>query len=335
MGFWPHSCNDADELCRGNLNEVAVKQPFVISELNPDEIPEACELFHRVFGQAVGPDHWRWKYMQGPRLGCVNVVLRGAGGELLGHAGASIFPGCLAGATLSMAQVCDLMIDSSVRGGMEPDSAYQMLFNTLRDRLGARISEPYGYGFAGIRPFKLGTRKGFYRELRRHYPGYFSAPKSQRWISGLWTAEEIDWDIRLLDNVWSRRVPEIRYPIVLRTGSYLGWRYRDHPANEYRLWLLSHLTRDRGWFITRSMPDGEVCIVDALLPESVDPQRQVLALVNALASTLTSAPPVYAWFLPAREGNPAYPVIGGEFSVKQWHTQDPDPKFQPGDTDVY
>jgi len=306
----------------------------VISELEPGDIPQACQLFHRVFGHSVSAEHWRWKYMQGPRLGGLNFVARDAAGQLTGHAGASIFPGVMQAASLSMAQLSDVMVDSSARGGYSASTVYPRLMKTMQEALGNRFAAPYAYGFAGVRQFKLGIRLGYYRELQRYRPAYFTPASPTAWSGAFWLAREMEWDLARLDKIWARRLPEIRRPTVSRSGAYLAWRYRDHPVNRYQLWLLSHLSRDRGWCITRTMPEGEICIVDALLP-AADSSRSLATLAAALAKSLPKLPPIYSWLLQTGQSQSVEPVVGGEFKLDHWHTEYPDPQFQPGDTDVY
>jgi hypothetical protein len=145
----------------------------------------------------------------------------------------------------------------------------------------------------------------------------------------------IDWDIPRLDKIWQRLAPNLTRPMVARSAAYLVWRYRDHPANSYQLWLLSRFFSDCGWFITRAMPNGEICIVDVLLAEATDPAPWVAALRSSLSLSHGKPPPICAWFLPLRENQSVEPIIGIEIRVKDWHTHYPSPIFQPGDTDVY
>ena len=315
--------------------QVGLDMSILIGELDLKEIPQACELFHRVFGQTISPSHWHWKYTQGPRLGGLNLVARTPAGELVGHVGSSIFPGVLGASQLSMAQVCDVLVDRSARGGLDVNSVYPRLIKALQQALQTHFVAPYAYGFAGVRPFKLGSRMGFYRELQQCRPGYFGPPEASRWGSALWTAREAAWDTHRLDKICTRQAQASEQPIVLRTGAYLTWRYHQHPVNSYRLWFLRHLMRDRGWFITRAMPNGELCIVDAMLPKLADPLMLTAALATALAASPQPATPIYAWFLPASESQGVEPIIGSEVKVNHWHTQFPSPRFQPGDTDVY
>lgn len=303
----------------------------VISELDVGDIPQACELFHNVFGVTISPAHWRWKYLEGPRLAGLNLVTHADNGDLVGHVGSSIFPGVMGGVAVSMAQLCDFMVHSSARGGYSASTVYPKLMKAMQHALINRFAAPYAYGFAGVRQFKLGIRLGYYRSIESYRPAYATPDK----VAAFWQAKACDWDLQRLDRIWRRRVSGIRRPMVARSGAYLGWRYRDHPTNPYQLWILSHLSRDRGWFITRTMPNGEVCVVDALLPGDANPSRLLATLASALASTLPALPPIYSWFFQSETNRQIEPVIGGEFQLGQWHSHDPDPIFQPGDTDVF
>ena len=306
-----------------------------ICELDPADIPEACQLFQNVFGSAITPEHWRWKYLEGPRLGGVNLIARGARGEMLAHTGGSVFPGDMCGASRSMVQLSDFMVDSAARGGYSVSTVYPRLMRAMQEAVGDRFAEPYAYGFAGVRQFKLGIRLGYYRVLQHYRPAYFTPVALTAWGSALWRSSCVDWDSARLDKIWSRRVPEIRCPTVLRTGAYLTWRYRDHPVHSYQLWLLCHLSRDRGWFITRVMPNGEICVVDALLPATANPSELLAVLALAIAGSTPVLPPIYSWLFQSSQDSTVEPVVGGEFKLTHWHSDEPSPAFQPGDTDVF
>ncbi len=306
-----------------------------ICELAAADIPEACRLFQNVFGSAITPEHWRWKYLEGPRLGGVNLIARGANGELLAHTGGSVFPGVMCGASRSMVQLSDFMVDSAARGGYSVSTVYPRLMRAMQETVAKRFTEPYAYGFAGVRQFKLGIRLGYYRVLQHYRPAYFAPAASSAWGSALWRARSIDWDTARLDRIWSRRIAEIHRPSILRNGAYLAWRYRDHPVHSYQLWLLSHLSRDNGWFITRIMPNGEICVVDALLPAKTNASEMVAVLALAIAGSTPALPPIYSWLFQSSQDSAVEPVVGGEFKLAHWHSDEPSPAFQPGDTDVF
>lgn len=317
---------------------------ITISELLPADIPQACALFQRVFGHPVAPAQWLWKYIDGPRLGSLNWVARHGTGQLIGHIGATVFAGTAQGKAISMAQVCDVMVDKEARGGLNASTVYPQLIHALQTSLKERFNQPFAYGFSGLRPYKLGHRLGFYQERQHCRPGYFEPATRFDWSASLWRLRPSDWPLPTLDALWARQLPVQSGPTVNRTGAYLAWRYRDHPSHHYQLWLISHLGQHQGWLITREMPNGHVCIVDALLPPKAKVQGLVQKLYQALnppaKHTSPATPPVaprplYAWFLPNQETPLPEPNIASEVLLGAWQTQHPAPQFQPGDTDVF
>jgi hypothetical protein len=325
-----------------------------VVDLPADAVGQACELFSNVFGHPVTPGQWQWKYHAGPRLGQVNVAARNADGRWVGHAGASVFPGTFRGLALPMAQVCDIMVERGVRGGLGGQGVYPRLVAGLRERLKARFPGVYAYGFPGTRPFRLGERIGFYRRLAECRvatldPAAPSLPRVRTW-----TAVEAVWDGPRLDRLWARLGPAQPAPAVTRTGAWLAWRYRDHPQHAYRLWILRRWFRDAGWLVTRAMPDGTVYLVDAFLPSAADAAAACAALCTALATGAAEAgvaagggaapggtagpaaagPPLLRTWLALPQPVPS-PIVPTEFIADRWHDDWPAPAFQPGDTDVF
>ena len=311
-----------------------MNQPVDIIELSTECIPQVCGLFTAVFGHPVTPSQWCWKYHQGPRLGSLNLVARDMQGRLVGHAGASVFPGSFRGGVLPMAQVCDIMVLPDARGGLGQQGTYPSLIEALRLRLQVRFPGVLAYGFPGTRPFRLGERIGFYRrfyDIQESTQDVVASPLS-RWPQS-WRAVPADWAASTLDRVWSRLGPSQSGPLVARTADYLVWRYRDHPQHSYRLWLCHSWWRDTGWLVTRALPDGTECIVDAMLSKPTDAPIAVAALGRAMAAQTGVLPTVRTW-LPLPEPA-ATPIVATEFRVQNWHADWPVPVFQPGDTDVY
>jgi hypothetical protein len=305
-----------------------------IGELSSAEVPSFCALFHTVFGASVTPRQWAWKYTQGPRLGSVNIVARDHQGNIVGHAGASVFPGICTQSSLAMAQVCDVMVSKNLRGGFEASGVYHRLMQALQNTLHQSFTNPYAYGFAGVRPFKLGQRMGFYRESHLCRPGYLHHLPPHK-VPRLWSVQAAHWDAQRLDRLWAPYAKSISLPTVSRTGAFLQWRYASHPNNTYKLWVVRHLLQDKGWFITRTLPNDEVCVIDALLPDHAHAPTLTAALDAALTRVQGRALPIFAWNLQTPQSTLVEPVVGGEVKVAQWHTQLPHPAFHPGDTDVF
>lgn len=301
------------------------------------DIAQACSLFERVFGHSTTEDAWRWKYDHGPRMPSINVVVRGPTGQLLGHAGASIFPGMAGGKEIAMAQICDIMVDPAARSGLEPGGVYATLVKTLQSYLQQQYPRVYAYGFAGIRPYKLGHRMGFYRAVHQCRTAYIDASMATTptWHERLWLVSPISFDSARLDRIWARRAPHLTRPTVARTGAYLEWRYARHPANHYRIWAVRRWCTDQGWLVTRDMPNAEVCIVDALLPANANASVVSMALIRKYRELGSQTPKMYAWFMETPQSRLLEPVMGCEVKVGSWHDDIPAPRFHPGDTDVY
>lgn len=308
-----------------------------IQELPSIQHEDACGLFNQVFGLALTPRHWRWKFQQGPRLGSVNMVARLPDGELIGHLGASVLAGVQQGRSLPMAQVCDLMIAAGMRGGYGRAGIYPGLAAAVQQKLAERFAGVYAYGFAGIRPFQLGERMGFNRRLLVCEASTMQASARLGLVDAVWSAQEAGWDQERLQRLWNRLADRSVAPMVARTGEFMCWRYRDHPDQPYRLWILRRLMRDVGWLVTREMPAGELYVVDALLPETGPaPARSAcLALRRALSGSATSLPVIKTWLAPRGCKREATPIVAGEYRVDRWHADLPTPAFQPGDTDVF
>ncbi len=307
--------------------------PPDILELPAESIPQACELFSAVFGHPVTPAQWRWKYQQGPRLGSLNLVARDAQGRLVGHAGATVFAGSFRGSTLPLAQVCDIMVLPDARGGLGQQATYPRLFEALRLRLQARFPGVLAYGFPGTRPFKLGERLGFYRRFYDVRESTLAAAGGRSRGFQPWRVAPADWTAAPVDRIWSRCGPLQPGPLVARTADYLAWRYRDHPQHGYRLWACRHWWREAGWLVTRTLPDGTECVVDALLPDPAEAPAVLAALSRAMAADTGTVPTLRTW-LPLPQPVTT-PIVAIEIRVQDWHLDWPAPLFQPGDTDVY
>lgn len=306
-----------------------------ISPLHAGQDSEACGLFLSVFGHAVSPAQWHWKYRLGPRLGSINMLARDGAGELVGHVGASVFPGAAQGRSLPMAQICDIMVNRHARGGLGAQNVYPQLVRAVQRALREQFPGVFAYGFPGLRPFKLGERLGFYRQIYRCEATRLT---HDRWLDPhtlLWSAAEIGWDIPRLERLWQRHCNHDRTPAVARTGAYLCWRYRDHPVHAYRIWILRRLFQDAGWMVTRAMPDGETCMVDALLLSPFQADAASAALGRALAKVDGTPSVINHWLRSCRHPAQPTPIVATEFKVTHWHDQGPQPHFLPGDTDVF
>jgi hypothetical protein len=308
---------------------------FDITALSQEETTEARALFSSVFNHSIPAGQWNWKYAQGPRLGSINLVARTPAGELIGHIGCLLFPGVCKGRPLVFAQVCDVMVSRSGRGGLESSGVYPQLAKAMQQALRARAGEVFAYGFPGVRPFRLGERMGFYRcryavHSSRFEAGNANGPGLQ--ANSLVPAE---WNPGRLDAIWSRHAGRQNTPALARTGAYLQWRYAAHPERSYKLWIFRRFWKDMGWLVTSSMPNHDEVMVDSLLPPHISVEAACQLLRQSLKAMQHPVAAIIHWLGPCGPSTQANGIIAIEFRVNEWQTQYPCPVFQPGDTDVF
>ena len=308
---------------------------FIISELKITEINSICELFQLVFSTPIHPEQWVWKYQNGPRLGSLNMVAHDFSGKLVGHVGASVFAGVYDKKPIAMVQICDVMVDKNSRNAYSLNSIYPSLMKAMQAELNRRFELIFVYGFVGIRPFNLGNRLGFYRQIRPYQYQILDINSSKDYRDILLRVESSDWDLVRLDTVWKRRLNEQQRPILSRTSDYMLWRYKTNPVNTYKLWIVNDLFFDTGWFVTREMPNGEICIIDSLIPENVYLNRYLNALRVAINKIYKNNPAITGWIGLDNNEATSNSNISIEIRITDWWPQLKDPLFQPGDTDVY
>jgi hypothetical protein len=313
--------------------------------LSDAEIPQACDLFARVFGHSTQPDHWVWKYQHGPRLAGLNLVIRNASGQLVGHVGASVFAGQMQGRTVPMAQLSDVMVDPAARGSFDTQGVYAQLMRGMQQALYTQFPGVFAYGFVGIRPYRLGARMGLYKSQHECRAGLMPAEQAQGWRDWLCTAHALSWEEattqNLFERIWRKTAPNIARPTLQRSNAYMQWRYAKHPQHSYQLWAIRTWGRTTGWVVTRCMPSGQHTLIDLLPTQpgaiaSAHTRASLSAVARALQAQQPKSPiTLSAWNIETPESRSLEPVIGVEFRVGDWHALAQPPVFVPGDTDVF
>lgn len=305
---------------------------YVIRDAGESSVESLCQLFEQVFGKAVDPAVWRWKYLDEALSGHENVVLADESGAILGHAGAIILPGSHEGRPVPIAQLCDVMLAPAARGQFGPGGPYASFMKALIAKLQSRLPGGLYYGFPGHRPFRLGERLGLYRgtgpisELRE-------TVHPRRW-SG-WRICELDWQDPLLDRLW---VSHAGRPgcLLVRDRRYLSWRYARNPLWRYRLLGLRSGFKVSGWMVVKREGALLRCI-DRLVDET-----RLNESLNALAAYAgASGASEMSWW-PAgfqpRAGTVTLhdtQLIGVVLPASAPEFAAVTPFWQPGDADVY
>jgi hypothetical protein len=348
---------------------VIIGESLALSRLgaSPDDIAGVCRLFQDVFGQPITESTWRWKYLSAPGGVAYNWVAHEAERNThpLGHVGCLVLPGWWQGQPALMAHLTDVMVHSSVRAGLSRGSVYGRLMVTMAKELRAledsRQTPVFAYGFPGRRPSRLGQRMGLYRPLLpnlqqpvwTHHvpvaaPVALSAPVLQA------------RNLRLSQFIAPAPAPiPAVLPSLHKNATYLQWRYAAHPGRSYRLWTMAeHWGRPTGWAVTST--GTESWVVDANLPAFPDTPDTWSAVLCALAA----ATGCHTWrsWRPAGQAGiidlaDASLIVPGQFRVEnilesdrrlmsemspkhgsrlqQSQRETDQPRFHPGDTDVF
>lgn len=334
-------------------------------KLNPHtDFPAVCQLFETVFHLPMTPAYWQWKYQQGPDTGSFSIVVEHMEtGRVIGHMGVLMLAGMHGGKALRMGQVCDVMLHPEYRSGIGPQSTYWRMNHALRQLAHApRAQEQpplYMYGFAGLRPAKLGERIGVYRRLQI-CTEYTTVPEAQgrQPLQQLWRRLN-PWQLRaqamqeavalqsdaLLDGIWQRHSHAVqqhaelrRTPHVIKNAAYLRWRYLMHPQQRladaqplYTLWLLLKGSQPMGWLVTRMQP--QPIVVDSCLPpEWTQAALRALPMPSHESGSATGW---LSWLAQSQAPAKPTPIHAMEVLGQPFHPDWPSPDFQPGDTDVF
>ena len=337
------------------MSALLLQPPFLLSER---EDALACELFEQVFKHSTSLAQWRWKYREGPRLGGVNVGIKSAQGKLVAHAGASVFEGQYKDAQglikrLPMAQVCDVMVHESARDGVTHQGAYGQVNHALQASLAKAYPGVYAYGFAGIRPYKLGLKMGMYKchqecrmgqlKLMQAPDTHAPLPKEQFQIEPLHIEPSEFLKHHAQFDEWAHAWGATDAPKILRTGAYLQWRFVQNPNAHYQFWLYSQDGETKAWFVTRKLSPGHLTVVDALMHPNLQPhaaqaiyQPHLLnqGLNRALNEGNSQTQSVSSWHIQTEDSFKLEPIKACEVRMGEWHACKP-PQFWPADTDVF
>lgn len=222
---------------------------------------ELITLFGDVFGHPISSAHWRWKYP----LNTENQSLIALAGEhVIAHYGVSPRNICVSGNHLLAAQVGDIMVDSSHRGGLVTSSYAQVAYITMM-QMQEQISEDplwtdytVGFGFPHGRHMKMARRLALYNDGGNVHLVRFltsNAPGSST-FSLVTTFDDA------LKRIWNSANKQLKASLngacmVDRSWLYLLERYRFHPQNEYQIAASVDAV-----FVLSLFPDGIYRVVD-------------------------------------------------------------------------
>lgn len=312
----------------------------ILQHQNHNEATDFCYLFENVYENPIDVKTWHWKY-HGALFGkSFQLVARLTGsGEMVGHIGAVILPGRLSSNDnhrIHWAQIGDIMVHKCARSDLRAGGLYQQLVLRMQQELHKFKQNDlmFAYGFPGLRPFTLGQRLGYYREIYRCQEFEYShEPEVAWWRRHYWRPLRIR---QVLANESLESANKIEkelntVPRLIKDSQYLEWRYRNHPNRRYKIWWIhKYGNPPSGWLVTSETEDAlSVIIVDSLIPQN-DHQAAIQALITRYPNHR-----ITGWLNMEHCTSLSTPIVATEFGTPDFHKLLPQPSFQPGDTDVF
>lgn len=259
-----------------------------------------------------------------------------------------------------MAQVCDVMVHESARNTVTHQGAYGQVIHALQTQLAQAFPGVFAYGFAGIRPYKLGAKMGLYKchqdcrmgQVQMHAHAHATESSERQsvgaWLSSFFNSEKFTplnfnaqepaafQKYQSQFDEWAHAWGVTDAPKVLRTAAYLQWRFIQNPNAQYQFWLYSKGGKNLAWCVTREFTPGQITVVDALMHPKL--QQNILSAfqkqtpINTQLRTQIQS--VSSWHIQTPESLKLEPIKACEVKVGDWHTCQP-PLFWPADTDVF
>lgn len=224
---------------------------------------ELMTLYQAVFGHAISDEYWRWKYPSDTEN---QTLIALSGRQVIAHYGVSPRRIRASAKPLLAAQVGDVMVDSTHRGGLVTSSFAQVAHITMMQMQKEVQSDPYwtdytvGFGFPHGRQMKMARRLSLYHDggdVRLVSFRFAQLPSSIDVVS-------LELDSAAAKAAWEQAYPALNASLseschVDRDWRYLLERYCYHPEKSYTCVALPD-----AMFILSLFPDGVYRVIDYL-----------------------------------------------------------------------
>lgn len=194
-----------------------------------DDREAIAQLFQTVFGYALSPELWRWKYGDGRG----NAILAYHGESLVAHYGAMYRDILFDGRRDWALQVGDVMVHPAHRAVMTKQGAFFQMTATWDEVYG-----PLAFGFPTRRSMQLGERLGIYADAGRVVELQWTPrPARARLMTHLVPLRtDSAAHARRADALWARMAAEFpKGAVGIRDWAWLSHRFLQHPTRRYEV----------------------------------------------------------------------------------------------------
>ncbi len=255
---------------------------FTVRQLDASDAPAMRQLFQYVFKKDMSQALWDWKYRRA--LSATLGVFRD--GELVAHYGGMGAEISLKGEPAKAIQVCDVMVNPSVRQAVRNGSPFFLSTSAFLERF-IGYNQPFllGYGFPSDRHMALAAHLGLYAPVGKMWELHWelTAPPRQPLLQTMVrvTPENFEAHRATLDALWQELCAGLGDRIVVRKDAdFVAWRYLRHPQEWYEVLLVTQRFTGKPLGLCVLKPEAErVQLMDVIGPVRLMPQVMRSALV--------------------------------------------------------
>lgn len=244
----------------------ALNEEYLIRPYTEKDEDKAASLWELAFEKSFPEEVWRWKYHTGPFQNKILLCCDKNERIIVLYGGIPYRANCN-GAGMEISHLMDIMSHPDFRKtGLfvhTVNAFIEMICGPEPDR--SRLL----YGFPGKYHFDIGNKYLEYRRIGDGV-GFLSGKVSEiRRIrgagKGILRIADREQDF---DSIWDRCASD--YPFsVIRNTSFIRWRYFDHPAKEYEIYIFERDSgRSPSGYAALSFENGTVSVIDMILPNT-------------------------------------------------------------------
>ena len=268
--------------------------------VDANEVPQTAllGLFEEVFGYALSPEVWRWKYRLAHTPG--SVVLED--GRPVAFNGGIPRPGWVFGQNQALVQMGDVMAAPHVRGVLTKRGPfYQAVEHYITQHIGEGKRYPIGFGFPNDRACRVGVRRGLYFEADRIVELNWMPVLSDAQLTPV-SSESYRNHRHYIDELWHAMASELGDSVVgVRDSEWIQYRYLDRPDSDYQLFLVG-AEPFVGLIVAKEVPSLEASGSSALELLDFVCARESISSVILAATHLAKdrdAERLFAWATPS------------------------------------
>jgi len=215
------------------FRRTAIAPRWRVGHVLPHDFPAVAVLFQDVFGHALSPALWHWKYGAGRG----NAVVARKNGMVVAHYGGMYRNIVVGGKPERVAQICDVMVLSNERGVLTRQGPFFLMGSSWPEVYG-----PLGFGFPNARAMLVAKKMGLYTEVGKMAEVRWPPAAARFRLAS--RVRQLDQnraaDRALVESLWESMAHDLRHSAVgVKNWAFLQQRYFAHPHNHYEILVVT------------------------------------------------------------------------------------------------